>query len=68
VIVIVVANYINVEQMLAIAGSPYDTLEEVIGIRGPSDSNINIGSLKDFGICYREVPVSYHYVVLYYNT
>jgi cystathionine beta-lyase family protein involved in aluminum resistance len=35
VIVIVFANYINVEQILVIAGVPYDTLEEVIGIRGP---------------------------------
>lgn len=55
----------NVEQLLAVAGAPYDTLEEVIGIRGPSDSNINIGSLKDFGVRYREVPVCYHYIILF---
>lgn len=43
-------------QLLAVAGAPYDTLEEVIGIR---DSN-GLGSLKDFGIGYREVPVCYY--------
>ncbi|GFQ06247.1 uncharacterized protein ynbb [Phtheirospermum japonicum] len=41
-------------QLLAVAGAPYDTLEEVIGIR---DSD-NIGSLRDFGIDYREVPLA----------
>lgn len=40
-------------QLLAVAGPPYDTLEEVIGIRGSA----NVGSLKDFGVAYREVPV-----------
>lgn len=40
-------------QLLAVAGPPYDTLEEVIGIRGSP----NVGSLKDFGVTYREVPV-----------
>jgi hypothetical protein len=42
-------------QLLAVAGPPYDTLEEVIGIRGSA----NVGSLKDFGVTYREVPVSH---------
>lgn len=41
------------DELLAIAGAPYDTLEEVIGIR---DSQ-GVGSLKDFGIEYREVPL-----------
>ncbi|KAL9260302.1 hypothetical protein AKJ16_DCAP17751 [Drosera capensis] len=41
-------------QLLAIAGAPYDTLEEVIGKR---DCN-GLGSLKDFGIKYREVPLA----------
>ncbi|KAH8494449.1 hypothetical protein H0E87_021009 [Populus deltoides] len=36
------------------AGAPYDTLEEVIGKR---DSN-GLGSLKDFGVEYREVPLA----------
>lgn len=43
-------------QLLAVAGAPYDTLEEVIGIR---DSN-ELGSLKDFGVEYREVPVGFY--------
>ncbi|XP_078437042.1 uncharacterized protein LOC144707701 [Wolffia australiana] len=41
------------DELLAVAGRPYDTLEEVIGIRNPHDN----GSLKDFGIDYREVPL-----------
>ncbi|KAF5178860.1 hypothetical protein FRX31_031552 [Thalictrum thalictroides] len=39
------------DELLAVAGAPYDTLEEVIGIR---DSH-GLGSLKDFGVSYREV-------------
>lgn len=39
---------------MAVAGAPYDTLEEVIGKR---DSN-GLGSLKDFGVEYREVPLA----------
>ncbi|CAL5335901.1 unnamed protein product [Camellia sinensis] len=37
-----------------VVGAPYDTLEEVIGIR---DSH-GLGSLKDFGVKYREVPLA----------
>ncbi|PWZ53018.1 hypothetical protein Zm00014a_032025 [Zea mays] len=40
-------------ELLAVAGPLYDTLEEVIGIRGSA----NVGSLKDFGVTYREVPL-----------
>jgi len=40
---------------LAVAGAPYDTLEEVIGKR----DSYGLGSLKDFGVNYREVPVCY---------
>lgn len=36
--------------MVSITGSPYDTMEEVIGIRGE-----NTGSLKDFGVHYRQL-------------
>lgn len=39
--------------MLSGAGKPYDTMEEVIGIAGES----GCGSLKDFGVSYREVPL-----------
>ena len=39
--------------MLSIAGKPYDTLEEVIGISGnPGD-----GSLKDFGVGYMQTEL-----------
>jgi cystathionine beta-lyase family protein involved in aluminum resistance len=41
------------DEMLAVAGSPYDTLEEVIGLRGSGQ-----GSLKEFGICYRQVNLT----------
>ncbi len=41
------------DEMLSVAGSPYDTLEEVIGTRGNQQ-----GSLKEFGISYREVPLT----------
>ncbi|KAF8413962.1 hypothetical protein HHK36_001959 [Tetracentron sinense] len=41
------------DELLAVAGAPYDTLEEVIGIR---DSH-GLGSLKDFGVTYQEVPI-----------
>ncbi len=41
------------DEMLAIAGPPYDTLEEVIGSRGSGQ-----GSLKEFGIRYRELPLA----------
>ena len=41
------------DEMLAVAGAPYDTLEEVIGLRG-SDR----GSLKDFGINYRQLDLT----------
>ncbi|MCL1465083.1 aminotransferase class I/II-fold pyridoxal phosphate-dependent enzyme [Argonema galeatum] len=41
------------DEMLAVVGSPYDTLEEVIGLRGHGH-----GSLIDFGIKYRELPLT----------
>lgn len=41
------------DEMLAVTGSPYDTLEEVIGIRGE-----NQGSLQDLGIYYRQVDLT----------
>ncbi|KAK4255734.1 hypothetical protein QN277_008696 [Acacia crassicarpa] len=42
------------DELLAVAGAPYDTLEEVIGKR---DSG-GLGSLQDFGVKYREVPLA----------
>ena len=41
------------DELLAIAGAPYDTLEEVIGLRGQGR-----GSLKDFGVLYRQVELT----------
>lgn len=41
------------DEMLAVAGHPYDTLEEVIGWRGTGQ-----GSLAEFGIRYRELPLT----------
>jgi len=41
------------DELLAVAGSPYDTLEEVIGVRGHDQ-----GSLAEFGIRYRELALT----------
>lgn len=41
------------DEMLAVAGPPYDTLEEVIGTRGNGQ-----GSLKEFGVHYRELALT----------
>ncbi|MCO5584237.1 hypothetical protein L7F22_038161 [Adiantum nelumboides] len=41
-------------ELLAVAGKPYDTLEEVIGLRGTSGH----GSLKEYGISYRELALT----------
>ena len=41
------------DEMLAVVGSPYDTLEEVIGLRGQGQ-----GSLIDFGIKYRQLELT----------
>ena len=40
--------------MLSVAGKPYDTLEEVIGIVG----NDGDGSLKDFGVEYKQIELT----------
>jgi cystathionine beta-lyase family protein involved in aluminum resistance len=42
------------DEMLAVAGRPYDTLEEVIGLREEGQ-----GSLKEFGVSYRELPLNF---------
>lgn len=39
--------------MLSVAGKPYDTLEEVIGIAGEEGN----GSLRDFGIDYEQIEM-----------
>lgn len=40
------------DEMLAVVGAPYDTLEEAIGLRGQGQ-----GSLADFGIRYRQLEL-----------
>ncbi len=40
--------------MYSVAGKPYDTLEEVIGISG----NAGDGSLRDFGVSYEETDLT----------
>lgn len=40
------------DELLSISGRPYDTLEEVIGLRGDQP-----GSLKDFKITYKEIDL-----------
>ena len=45
------ANLLPGDELLSPVGAPYDTLEEVIGIR-PS-----IGSLKEYGVSYRQVDL-----------
>jgi cystathionine beta-lyase family protein involved in aluminum resistance len=41
------------DRLLALTGRPYDTLEEVIGMRGSGQ-----GSLAEFGISYDELPLT----------
>ncbi len=41
------------DELLSITGKPYDTLEEIIGIRGETGN----GSLKDYGVSYRQVEL-----------
>lgn len=40
------------DKLVSLTGTPYDTLQEVIGIRGEGN-----GSLKDFGIVYDQVEL-----------
>jgi cystathionine beta-lyase family protein involved in aluminum resistance len=40
------------DELIYMTGKPYDTLEEVVGVRGE-----NQGSLKDYGIDYQAVPL-----------
>lgn len=40
------------DELIAITGSPYDTLQKVIGVKG----NVS-GTLMDYGIKYKEIPL-----------
>ena len=44
------------DEMLSVTGRPYDTLASTIGISGSDESDM--GSLRDFGITYKEVSLS----------
>lgn len=41
------------DELIYCTGGPYDTLEEVIGIRGEGK-----GSLKEYGVTYKEIPLT----------
>ena len=41
------------DTLLSVTGKPYDTLEEVVGIKGERGN----GSLADFGVNYKEIPL-----------
>ncbi|MBD2104156.1 methionine gamma-lyase family protein [Leptolyngbya sp. FACHB-261] len=41
------------DELLAVAGHPYDTLEEVIGLRGSGQ-----GSLRELGVSYQELDLT----------
>ena len=40
------------DTMVSLTGAPYDTMEEVVGLRGEGN-----GSLRDFGVSYRQVDL-----------
>lgn len=45
------ANLLPGDELLSPVGGPYDTLEEIIGIRE------SVGSLKEYGVSYRQVDL-----------
>ncbi|GJP33650.1 hypothetical protein CLOM_g18173 [Closterium sp. NIES-68] len=42
------------DELLSVAGAPYDTMEEVIGLRGSAGH----GSLREFGVSYRQIELT----------
>jgi cystathionine beta-lyase family protein involved in aluminum resistance len=46
------------DTMMCVSGHPYDTLEEVIGQRVGSQTGTYVGSLKEWGISYKELELS----------
>ncbi len=48
------------DHVISVSGSPYDTMEEVIGLRGKGQ-----GSLIDFGVSYDAIPLDSHGKVQY---
>lgn len=49
------------DTMLSVCGKPYDTLHNIIGIEGEE----NIGSLKDFGVKYKQVNLKEDHSINY---
>lgn len=47
------------DNFLCVSGHPYDTLEEVIGLRDGSQTGSRVGSLMDWGIGYDEIDMIY---------
>jgi len=47
------------DNFLCVSGHPYDTLEEVIGLRDGSQTGSRVGSLQDWGIGYDEIDMIY---------
>ena len=45
------------QELLGVSGAPYDTLEEVIGLRGRTEDGLR-GTLADFGVSYRQVELT----------
>lgn len=45
------------DEFLSVSGNPYDTLEEVIGLRSNEQTNSIQGSLKDWNIGYNQLPL-----------
>ncbi len=45
------------DELLAVSGRPYDTLEEVIGLRGRTEDGLR-GTLADFGVTYSQVELA----------
>lgn len=41
------------DELIAISGAPYDTLQKVIGTKGTANS----GTLMDYGVIYKEIPL-----------
>ncbi len=44
------------DTMLSVCGTPYDTLHNIIGISG----NENIGSLKEYGVNYKQIDLDHN--------
>jgi cystathionine beta-lyase family protein involved in aluminum resistance len=48
------------DEFVSVSGKPYDTLEEVIGLRPNSQTGTTVCSLKDWNIVYHELPLLQH--------